>query len=266
MKRSLLKILLFITVILAVAAGPLSAQQIADLEHIASAYKVPVLYGRFTASSYACRYAKWDYLTDKDTTELKAFAVVFREEWSKYPVSWIRATGIRRIIIVKNLIVTEQKRAAMPDYGENALYLDISFNGPGGFYMRHVIHHEFFHLVDYFLNRSKYGHDPEWEKLNPKGFRYGKGGETAYTDKATAEFAAKRHPTDGFVNGYSTLSIMEDKAEIYASLMQDKKYRQLMQWAKEDRILAAKVKLLIRFLHSRCPDMGENYFHSLHKS
>lgn len=76
LKQSLLKILLFITVILAVAAGPLSAQQIADLEHIASAYKVPVLYGRFTASSYARRYAKWDYLTDKDTTELKAFAVV----------------------------------------------------------------------------------------------------------------------------------------------------------------------------------------------
>ena len=75
------------------------------------------------------------------------------------------------------------ERAALPDFEDRSLYLEVvSYNDHPG-YLERVFHHEYFHLVDYFDDGRLYS-DIEWTRLNPKGTVYGRGGTAMYRDRA----------------------------------------------------------------------------------
>ena len=77
--------------------------------------------------------------------------------------------------------------------------------------MRIVLHHEFFHYIDYADDQSY--DDDEWEGLNQKGFKYGNGGDSE------REWVKLDKNTKGFINHYSTTDMAEDRAEIYQYLI-----------------------------------------------
>ena len=82
----------------------------------------------------------------------------------------------------------------------------------------------------------------DWIKLNTKDFRYGAGGEIAYTDFYTDYYAAS-HPHKGFINLYSMTGDEEDRAEIIAYMMSTIERPVLIGYCREDSILLKKVKL-----------------------
>ena len=190
-----------------------------------------------------------------DKKQLDRYRKILSRELEKYPNSLIQKSKLKGIAIVKNLSVAGQRRAAMPDYENEILYLDFQRGAHNPAYQAHVIHHEFFHLLEQELNGSAYFKDPEWAKLNPKNFKYGKGGKE---QRGNDNFALV-HPQSGFINRYSTSALEEDKAEIYAALFISAERKKITAMAANDTHLAAKIKMMLTILLSIDPALpGKN--------
>jgi Putative zinc-binding metallo-peptidase len=186
----------------------------------------------------------------------------FLKEWGKYPVEWVKKTGIRSIIFVKDLKVQGQKRYAMPNAEKMALYFDVNYGKfASNQYLRHCIHHEYYHLIEYQFFKDFYYKDPNWMAFNRADFTYGEGGAAAYTNGMAAR---KKHPV-GFPTGYATFGLEEDKAEVFAFLMTTSEYVQLADWQKEDIILSNKIAYMKSFMKGICGEMDDAYFLEIHQ-
>jgi hypothetical protein len=184
-----------------------------------------------------------------DNKQLDLYRKILAAELGKYPMPLLQKSKLKGIAIVKNLSVAGQRRAAMPDYENEILYLDFQRGAHNPAYQAHVIHHEFFHLLEQELNGSAYFKDPEWAKLNPKNFKYGKGGKEQRGD----DNFALVHPQSGFINRYSTSALEEDKAEIYAALFISAERNKITGMAANDTHLAAKIKMMLTILRKIDP-------------
>ena len=184
-----------------------------------------------------------------DNKQLDRYRKILSRELKKYPNPLIQKSKLKGIAIVKNLSVAGQRRAAMPDYENEILYLDFQRGAHNPAYQAHVIHHEFFHLLEQELNGSAYFKDPEWAKLNPKNFKYGKGGKE---QRGNDNFALV-HPQSGFINRYSTSALEEDKAEIYAALFISAERKKITAMGANDTHLAAKIKMMFTILRQIDP-------------
>ena len=184
-----------------------------------------------------------------DNKQLDLYRKILAAELGKYPMPLLQKSKLKGIAIVKNLSVAGQRRAAMPDYENEILYLDFQRGAHNPAYQAHVIHHEFFHLLEQELNGSAYFKDPEWAKLNPKNFKYGKGGKE---QRGNDNFALV-HPQSGFINRYSTSALEEDKAEIYAALFIPAERKKITAMAANDTHLAAKIKMMLSILRQIAP-------------
>lgn len=231
------------------------------LQAFADKYEIKIFATEFQPSSYATKYAMWNYLQNDDFSEFLRYSQIFMQEWRKYPVDWVIKSGLKGIAIVKHLKVSGQDRAAMPDeYGE-MLYYDIGYGRHGDSYERDIIHHEFYHMIEEQNFKSLYYKDPKWMALNPPGFLYISSGKAAYY---VPEYAHKQHPQDGFVNGYSLFGLEEDKAEVYQYLMIKGDYNKLIKWTETDNVLLNKVNYMKNFIRSISPSMNEEYFQKTH--
>jgi hypothetical protein len=175
--------------------------------------------------------------------DLAAYLPILEAESAKSGPRMFRCADVRRVALVSRLAVAGKSRAAVPDWGDRTLFLDVGYAAHEPEYSRWVFHHELFHLVDY-ADDELIRHDPEWTALNPPGFAYGAGGDRAYHDEATAY--AWDVPPPGFVSLYATLGAEEDKAETYAALMTGAPI------AMDDPALVAKVALLRHRLATQC--------------
>lgn len=93
--------------------------------------------------------------------------------------------------------------------------------------------------------------DAEWNKHNPADFKYGHGGKHMRTDSSSSQLSSAPH--EAFLNRYSTSSIAEDKAEIWAALMC---YQQVLK----SPALRAKAQLLKQRAASICSAMDEPWW------
>lgn len=102
-----------------------------------------------------------------------------------------------------------------------------------------TLHHEIFHLFDHATATGRdHRRDPEWERLNPPGFRYG--------DPAAA-FAI----TAGFVNDYAKTNAAEDKASVFEYLMSYTD--ELCARTTDDPLLLAKARLVLSRVEAAVP-------------
>lgn len=190
---------------------------------------------------------QWRALEDPDSPALKRFAGLFSQEFSKYPVSFINRSNLKYVVFVKKLTVFSQRRSAMPDYLKEVLYLDIYVGDYDSTYQKHIIHHEFYHMVEQEFNGSAYYKDPAWSALNAPGFQYGTGGKNA----RGSSMYPLTHPEDGFINLYSRSGLEEDKAELYASLFIREEASRVNGWAQNDPVLRSKLEFMKKFLQDR---------------
>lgn len=231
------------------------------LQQFVAQYDLKVQILSVEPSYYAKKYNTYSLLEQNDLDALKKFGRMFIDEWAKYPKTWVSTTQLKSIVIVKNLNVANTYRAAMPDSVGDALYYDVKYANDED-YMREVIHHEYNHLFTYNITGQPGNVDPAWLALNAPGFKYGNGGATCYQPKNTCLTGV--HTVQGFVSGYATSGIDEDKAELYGYLMTTKNYRQLMGWLSSDQVLAKKVEAYKTFIRQHAAQMNDAYFRDIH--
>jgi hypothetical protein len=174
-------------------------------------------------------------------------AVRIQREFKDYPRQLFERAGCNRIVLCTKLAYAGQLRAAIPDWEHNTLYIDTQRGAKSPGYPEHVLHHEFFHLIDHADDGDVYN-DATWNALNPIGFRYGNGGVNAQTTRNTG---ALTDSIPGFLTHYATTGVEEDKAELFAFSITHKDY--IATRIRTDTTLAAKITRLQAILNNLCP-------------
>jgi len=171
-------------------------------------------------------------------------------EHQLYPKRFFDRVGIKRFVMCEDLKYNGQRRRDVPDLSSGTLYIDVGDRAVRR--KRHSFHHELWHMVDYHLLGNAFeSHDAEWCEHNPRGFNYGNGGKFMRTDSSSSQLSSS--PSPEFLNRYSTSSIAEDKAEVWASLMC---YQQVLKTPA----LQAKAALLKKRALNICSEMDERWW------
>jgi hypothetical protein len=152
------------------------------------------------------------------------------------------------------LTFESQRRGAIPDFENDILYLDVDQGSYDRFYQRRVLHHEFFHIVDWRDDRELY-EDGKWRALNADSFHYRNGG-FALQSASTAGDVQDRDP--GFLTCYSMSGVEEDKAELFSFLVVAPKL--VGKRAERDRVLANKVARMKDLLAEFCPQLDDAFW------
>ena len=146
--------------------------------------------------------------------DLDIYTPLLMLEWWIYPKKFIQKTSIKALTLVHDIeFRTEsytQDRKGCPEY-KNTKSIVFSVDETNFAYIRIVLHHEFFHFID-FADDQSYD-DDEFENLNEKGFEYGEGGDSE------RQWIKLDKNVRGFINHYSTTDLAEDRAEIYQYLI-----------------------------------------------
>lgn len=192
-------------------------------------------------------------VTGDDSDEVHHYLPLLLEELNLYPASVLNRAKVDKIVLCKNLAWRDQRRGAIPGFETRIMYFDAERAMYDKFYVRSVVHHEFFHQVDW-VDDGKVYVDKEWALLNPKEFSYGNGGAAVQDDFTQGVTYDK----PGFMNKYSTQGVEEDKAEIFAYLMTR---REIMDArVKKDPVVAAKVKMMKALMHSFSAEIDDLFW------
>ena len=151
--------------VLPTVQGPACARSIVEKYGIQVAwrdqeYPVKTYHGRIQA-------------TNANTPELDRYCTILAQEFLQYPPDFVRRSRLKRIVLCRELDFDGQKRAALPDFEHDTLYLDAVRGNYSSIYQRAAIHHDFFHIVDY-RDDGQLDSDQRWAKLNPNSFKYGR--------------------------------------------------------------------------------------------
>ena len=195
--------------------------------------------------------------TPHDRLRLARLANVLVPALKRYPAALFTAIRLSNVVLVKDLVVANQRRRAMPDPANDALvYAD---NGdalcPAGMELR--VHHELFHLVDFRQFGEYYYRDPTWQELNRGTIEYGRGGASVYgTDMQNLG-----HPQAGLVSRYAMTGLEEDKAEMFGWMMTPDYAGRVNVWVMGDDILAGKRRFILDlFTQLTSSSMDPMYF------
>lgn len=186
--------------------------------------------------------------------QLERYAPLFLGELGLYPPELVAQSRLKRITFCRELSFAGQKRAAIPDFEHDELYLDVGGTSLEMLYLTKVFHHEFYHVIDYVDDGLVY-EDERWRALNPERFAYGTGGRNARHVSDTSRLTTKNL---GFLNHYSTTGVEEDKAEVFANLMVEPAY--VEGRIETDLVLQAKVERMKETLREFCPQVDEEFW------
>lgn len=190
--------------------------------------------------------------------ELIPYRQLLLSEMAKYPRGyWIKAKA-GKVVLVKNLTVSGQYRAAVPDPSFGLLFLSVNGAGSGATneYLIHVMHHELNHNVDFAHYGNMFVILPEWNLLNTGGFEYGSGGATAYANLGIP-WGALTNPVPGFIDLYSMLGQEEDRSEIVGVIMGSPSENEVLRnICAADSIVRAKANLMTSILNHFWPFSG----------
>lgn len=184
----------------------------------------------------------------QDRAGLQLLLSIVLPAMERYPAGIFARTGLRHVVLVKDLSVDGQRRLAMPAPDiDSVVYADnlLAALCPSGMELR--VHHEYYHFIEYRLYNDFYYRDPAWLTLNPPGTAYGHGGVTAYGKG----FQNLGHPQPGLVSLYAAYGPEEDKAEVFGWMMAPAYALRLEQWSLTDAALAAKRHVLRQVLDGK---------------
>lgn len=177
-------------------------------------------------------------------------------EHALYPRAFLERVGLKRLLLCEDLHYNGQRRRDVPDLASGTLYIDVGDRPLRR--KRHSFHHELWHMVDYHLLGNQFeAHDADWSAHNPHGFSYGRGGKHMRSDSKSSQLSSA--PSDEFLNRYSTSSVAEDKAEIWASLM-------CYQHVLHSQVLQAKAEILKRRARKICHELDDAWWHRVREA
>lgn len=234
------------------AAEPTRGDVRRQLDRLAAGYNIEVVSVRpdFPVKT------RYGAITGKAASrfQVRKYAPLFTAEFALYPREFVKASRLKRVVFCTELAFAGQRRSAIPDFQHDTLYLDVGRAANDRTYLRKVLHHEFFHIVDYRDDGRLY-RDDRWKALNPANVKYGRGGKNAQNNSQTSVLTT-RYP--GFLNHYSTTGVEEDKAELFANMIVMPAY--VAARAAKDRVLAAKVRQMKSLLKAFCRQMNPEFW------
>lgn len=186
--------------------------------------------------------------------EVTQYVPLFIRQFYLYPPEFIRAASVKRVVLCMSLTCERAPRAGVPDLEGRTLYFDVCPPGSSRWYLRTVIHHETFHMFDYYDDQSFT--DLDWQSLNTPGFKYGS--EISKNEDPEAALFSSEHL--GFLTSYSLIAVEEDKAVLFSHLIVDPRY--VEQRAAADPVLHTKVTMMKRSLSAKCPEMDRAFWES----
>lgn len=189
-----------------------------------------------------------------------SYAALFAFELSLYPQELVRKTGLKGVVLCKDLSFAGQNRTAVPDFEHDTLYLDVTRGRHDDLYVRKVIHHEFFHFIDLRDDGHLY-EDERWGNLNPPGFKYGQGG-AKLQDDPTVTTTGRDAP--GFLNRYAAAGVEEDKAELFAHMMVEP--NMMAARAEKDKYVRAKVERMRELMSAFSPKADRDFWAAVEKA
>jgi hypothetical protein len=196
-------------------------------------------------------------------SKVESYWPLFSSEWNLYPSELMGKTKLKHIILCEDLAYEDstfgkQPRAALPDLGYTSehhhLYLDVANGRHNDLYVRAVIHHEFFHIIDW-CDDNSLDRDEAWTALNPPGFEYGTGGEAQQGNPFTSVLTEDE---PGFLNQYSSSALREDKAEIFAYMVVAGQYME--ERAMRNEIIRKKMQKMQARLQAFCPQLHVQFW------
>ncbi len=183
---------------------------------------------------------------------------ILAKELSIYPPSVIKKSKVNEIILCRDLVSGGERRGGLTcaawlgslglSFARNKIYVNIGVGG-NKLYKQGVVHHELFHMIDYFDDFN--GHfDNQWKSLNRPGFIYHK--DIINT--------ARAKPQSGFISEYAMDAVWEDKAEVFTHLIVD--YKGTERLALTDKILRTKVLRMKELLRSFSREFNDDFWHN----
>ena len=192
-------------------------------------------------------------VTGVDSDKVHLYLPLLLEEFNLYPAGVLNKAKVDKIVLCKNLAWNKQLRGAIPGFSSRIMYYDAERAINNKFYLRSIVHHEFFHQIDW-VDDGKVCVDKQWALLNPKEFKYGNGGAAVQGDPTQGVTFDKL----GFMNKYSTQGVEEDKAEIFAYLMTRQEIMDAR--VKKDSVVAAKVKMMKTLMRSFSAGLDDSFW------
>ena len=199
--------------------------------------------------------------------DIESYWPLFSSEWNVYPTELMAETktNMKHIILCEGLEYEEpfpsrrQPRTALPDLGYTSpdqyhLYIDVVSGRHDQLYVRAVLHHEFFHIIDWVEDKS-FDKDDAWNALNPPEFTYGMGGEAEQDNPFTSDLT---EDPPGFLNQYSRSGLIEDKAEVFAYMVVAPQY--MAERAMRDDIIRRKMHTMTKRLREFCPQLDDQFW------
>ena len=199
-------------------------------------------------------------ISPEEYKDLEQYLQLFEEEILKYPPSFFTARDVRGIALVKYLFFDGRPAQGIYFSNDHVMFFDVIRKNENKAAQRHSIHHELFHMMAMQTPGYTPLKDDLWTSWNNPGFRYGK---RPHLTQATNPYNHFAPHEPGFVTYYAMTSVEEDKAEVFACLMQASHKKLIEKWMIKDQILLKKIHTIKAFVQYYCPEMNEGYWHSI---
>jgi hypothetical protein len=204
----------------------------------------------------------WNFMEPSDDYYLYQDLIVFEKNWDLLPAAYVKNTGLRGIVFIKDLQWGGLAAGGWIDWVDKVvIYNVLNFGVPFSSYYSsttddwasHAILHEYYHLID---NLTLYaaGYPLLWSAQNETGAVYTNSLDNGYARQLTD------HPQTGFLNGYCTADLYQDRAEIFSYLLIPKLKSRALQWLPSDSYLLSKwnrIKDEMRYID---PTIPSDYF------
>ena len=204
-------------------------------------------------------YSQKNFECKKNVTPFKQLIHLLKKEIDIYPIEFINNSGLKFIMICEELTLEGNKVAGIApghyDQSPGVFYISANKlkevrNDPRvKSLLRHVFHHEFYHIIDSQLTNVII--DNQWEKIN----------KIEYSSVNISGDLNLDNSINGFVTQYARNNQNEDKAELFAMLIT--KNSEVKKLLNKDDVLFNKTKLLISRLKNISPSINKNFWNKL---
>jgi hypothetical protein len=202
----------------------------------------------------------WGEARQASDWEIGMFTPVLIDEIDLYPRTFLRERGIESIVLARDLWLQEEgvaQNVAGYIFEDRVILMSVSYDYKvnNRDKQRRYLHHLIWHQVD--AQAGTMWKDPEWEMLNPPGFRYGVHTKGGIHDRSSESgLISAQYP--GFVNRYSTGYLPDDKADVFAYLMVA--HHWMEERAREDEFLRRKIQLIKKRLAALDPELDTRFW------
>lgn len=201
---------------------------------------------------------KNNFICTKSKTNQRELLNTLIKEINLYPKSFLNNSGLKYVMICEELKAENQTIAGLaPSHYDQSP--GVFFMNVGGLkqwsaserinLIKHVFHHEFYHIIDTKL--SKVYLDDKWTKLNSE----------PYSKDLVIDTYRMDNSIPGFISVYGRNNLAEDKAELFAFMISQ--HQNFKKYISEDKILIKKTELMISRLKGISKDMNKNFWKNL---